>query len=274
MKNEYTVQKWNNVDRANEPNAFIDYLDAVSALETVQFMKQQTFEFLQIQEGQQLLDIGCGTGIDAMKMAERAGRSGKVVGVDISKTMIDEANRRFAHKDPRLEFHVANAQKLDFPDNSFDACRADRILVHLENPSIVLAEMLRVARQGARIVVLDADWETLAVDAPDKEVTRKIFRFLCDSSGSRWIGRQLRRHFIDAGLHEVVVVGHTLTITDLEKANQIFKLQETAYQAEMQGIATSKEIANWINGLEQAQKSGKFFSALTFFCASGRKYNR
>ena len=119
-------------------------------------------------------------------------------------------------------------------------------------------------------MALDGDWETLVVDEPDRTTTRKLLNFLCDSSGSRWIGRQLRGLFLAAGLTEVGVFADTLMFTDYAQADPVFKLQETATHAQAAGVISPTEVNQWLNDLEQANKTGKFFAAITAFCVSDR----
>jgi len=106
---------------------------------------------------------------------------------------------------------------------------------------------------------------------PDRTTTRKLLNFLCDSSGSRWIGRQLRGLFLAAGLTEVGVFADTVMFTDYAQANPVFKLQETAAHAQAAGTVSPTEVNRWLNDLEQANQVGKFFAVMTCFCVSGRK---
>jgi ubiquinone/menaquinone biosynthesis C-methylase UbiE len=271
MTTEYMATRWGAVDQATEPCAFIRYLDAVSALETIQRIRQRTYDWLQVREGYRLLDVGCGLGDDVQALAQRVGCTGHVLGIDCSETMVAEARNRVAGFGLPVELRVGDARRLEFADNTFDGCRAERVFVHLSRPEQVLAEMVRVARPGARIVVFDVDWETLVVDAPDRSITRKVLNFLCDSSGSRWIGRQLRRLFLEAGLNEIGVHADTLVFTDYAEANRVFQLQETAAQAEAAGVVSSEQANQWLNDLEKAEQQGSFFAAATGFCVSGQK---
>jgi ubiquinone/menaquinone biosynthesis C-methylase UbiE len=271
MTTEYMARQWGGVDQTTEPKAFVRYLDTVSALETIQRIKKWTYDLLQVREGHQLLDVGCGVGDDVQGLAQRVGVLGLVVGVDCSETMLAEARKRIKGLNLPVKLCVGNAKNLEFAANTFDGCRAERVLVHLDHPERALAEMVRVARPGAHIVVYDLDWETLVVDAPDRTITRKLLNFLCDSSGSRWIGRQLRRLFFEAGLTEVGVIAETLVFTDYTQANRVFQLQETSAQAQAAEAVSSAEAKKWLADLEQAHERGSFFAAATGFCVSGRK---
>jgi ubiquinone/menaquinone biosynthesis C-methylase UbiE len=271
MTTEYLATQWGSVDKSTHPQAFVEYLDRVGGLAAIRRIKGWMRDTLQIREGDRLLDVGCGLGEDVKDLSLLVGNTGRVVGIDTSETMLAEARNRAAGLNLPVEFRVGNAQNLDIPENMFDGCRAERVFVHLRTPERALAEMARVARPGARIVVYDADWETLVVDAPDRAVTRKILNSLCDSGGSRWIGRQLRRMFVEVGLAQIDVLAETLVFTDYDQADQAFQLKETAIQAQIAGTVTPAQANRWLSAFETAQQRGTFFAAATGFCVRGCK---
>ena len=139
MTTEYMATQWGAVDQTTEPQAFVRYLDTVSALETIQRMKQRTYELLQIRDGHQLLDVGCGVGDDVQGLAKRVGVTGLVVGVDCSETMLAEARKRVMGLNLPVKLCVGDAKNLEFTANTFDGCRAERVFVHLTDPECALA---------------------------------------------------------------------------------------------------------------------------------------
>jgi ubiquinone/menaquinone biosynthesis C-methylase UbiE len=247
------------------------YLDAVSAQDAVQRYKRRTYALLDARPGARILDVGCGIGDDVRAMAELVGSTGQVVGVDVREEMIAEARGRSVGLDLPVEFLVGSLYQLDFADDAFDGCRADRVYQHLDRPQDALAEMTRVTRSGGRIVVFDVDWETLAIDMPDRIVTRKILNWGCDMHGSGWVGRSLLRLFRTAGLQDIVVEPITAILTDFATADSLFGFREDADAAQAAGVITADEGQAWLNSLEQARREGWFFCALTCFTACGRK---
>src|SRR5712664_152339 len=70
--------------------------------------------------GDRVLDVACGTGLVTRLAAEQVGRTGKVVGLDISSGMLSVARSVPASGGPRIEWNEGDATTLPFPDSSFD----------------------------------------------------------------------------------------------------------------------------------------------------------
>lgn len=96
--------------------------------------------------GRRLLDVGSGPGYVA---AAAASRGSEVVGVDLAESMV--ALARELH--PDLEFEVADAQDLPFPEGSFETAVASFALFHMPRPDFALAELARVLRPGGRLAM-------------------------------------------------------------------------------------------------------------------------
>ncbi len=201
------------------------YLDTLSATEFAQAYKRQSFELLDVQEGGWVLDVGCGLGDDVRMLAQRVGRTGRVLGVDNDAAMVAAARQRGSGKTLPVAFHLGDVHHLAFREDVFDCCRADRVFQHLEDPRQALAEIVRVARPGARIVAIEPDWETLVVDVADRATTRKITNFTCDRMvRNGWIGRQLPNLFRAYGLAEIGVAAGAVPLTDFTLADRLWGL--------------------------------------------------
>ncbi len=128
--------------------------------------------------GGRALDLGTGPGQIVLKLAARL-PGWHFVGIDRSRNMIAQARENLATRSERwsgaavsnplcpmasptelplpdrVEFSVADGNKLVFPDSSFDLVMSNSVLHHLAKPERVLAEMARVAKPGAAILVRD-----------------------------------------------------------------------------------------------------------------------
>jgi arsenite methyltransferase len=113
---------------------------------------EQPAEWLDIPSGGAVLDVGSGPGNITASLARAAGPGGLALGVDISKPMLARAVR--AEAGPQVGFLRADAQRLPFRDETFDAVLSIAMLQLIPNPSAVLAEIARVLRPGGRMAVM------------------------------------------------------------------------------------------------------------------------
>ena len=107
-----------------------------------------------VSEGARVLAVGCGTGEEAFAAAVRAGLAGEVVGTDLSAAMIDVAiNVAGDSGVSNVSFRVMDAQRLEFPNASFDAVIARNSLMFVPDLQQALSEMRRVLRPAGRVGV-------------------------------------------------------------------------------------------------------------------------
>ncbi len=118
--------------------------------------KRRVVELAAVKPGERVLDLCCGTGDLALALVQRGA---EVVGLDFSGAMLDIAEKRrrknLESPIPNLKFIQGDAQQIPFPDGSFDTVTVGYGLRNLTNWEVGLAEMNRVAKPGARLVVLD-----------------------------------------------------------------------------------------------------------------------
>ena len=113
---------------------------------------QHPTEWLDIPPVGTALEVGSGPGNVTASLARAAGPEGLALGVDISEPMLARAVR--AQAGPQLGFLRADAQRLPFRDQTFDAVLSIAMLQLIPKPSAALAEMARVLRPGARMAVM------------------------------------------------------------------------------------------------------------------------
>ena len=105
-------------------------------------------ETLGLRAGEHLLDIGCGTGLPAVRIAQHSG--GRVTGINVSREQLAraEATARSAGISDRVSFRYGDAMALDFPDESFDAAMSIDVYAHLSDRQKAFHEAARVLRPG------------------------------------------------------------------------------------------------------------------------------
>jgi arsenite methyltransferase len=105
-----------------------------------------------IREGDTVLDLGCGAGLDSLIAARRTGPSGTVVGVDFSSTMLDRA--RCAARDAGIHnavFCQAAAEALPLPDDSIAVALVNGIFNLNPARDAIFRELARVVEPGGRV---------------------------------------------------------------------------------------------------------------------------
>lgn len=106
-----------------------------------------------LQPGERILDVACGTGLIARLAAERVGPAGSVSAIDVAPDMIDMAEATPAPDAPVIDWHVGDAASLPFDDGSYDVVTCQMGLMFMEDRTAAVAEMRRVLVPGGRVVV-------------------------------------------------------------------------------------------------------------------------
>ena len=98
-----------------------------------------------------VLEVGCGLGTDGAQFAKAGAR---YTGIDLTDAAVELAKRRFELFDLPGTFRVADGERLDFPDNSFDLIYSHGVLHHTPDTAAAVREIHRVLRPGGRAVVM------------------------------------------------------------------------------------------------------------------------
>ena len=83
-------------------------------------LAEATLDRVDVPKGSRVLDVACGTGIVARLVAEKAGKSGSVLGVDLNAGMIEVAKQNSPVTEANVEWRQGDVNALPFPDASFD----------------------------------------------------------------------------------------------------------------------------------------------------------
>jgi SAM-dependent methyltransferase len=253
------------VDRQADPGFWVDLLDRVREEPAYGAYKARIGELLRPVGGGVYLDAGAGTGDDALALAERF--SVRVVGVDSSETMVEEARRRGLE-----QARVADAHALPFPDASFDGCWADRVFQHLADPAAALAELIRVTRPGGRIVVVDPDYDTQVVEVADQELARRVLRFRADHllrNGT--LAHRMAGLFTQGGLTDLTVEAQPVVLRDPTALDNALGLRSWARTAYQRGLASAGDADRWERELDEAIAEGRFLYGFSIFLTAGTK---
>ncbi len=178
-------QKYSKV--ATSPDGHFRYPTGLAALETLDYPREMIrdlsrnilfsycgvgnpFKLGTINTGETILDIGCGAGVDTLIAAIMVGSEGKVVGIDMSPEMIEQATENLMKTDIKnVIFQEASAEELPFPDQSFGVVISNGVFNLIPDKMKALAEVFRVLKPRGRLMIAD---QILTGQLPDDTKAR------------------------------------------------------------------------------------------------------
>jgi ubiquinone/menaquinone biosynthesis C-methylase UbiE len=111
----------------------------------------------QVNPGDSVLEVGCGTGTLTLAAKRQAGPSGKVFGIDVISGMIEVSQRKAAQANEEVTFQLGSIDNIPFADNLFDVVMCSFMIFHMSEATRRkgIAEIYRILKPKGRLLVLD-----------------------------------------------------------------------------------------------------------------------
>jgi SAM-dependent methyltransferase len=232
--------------------------ERVDAWPAVRHYKRRTHELLG--NADRVLDVGCGPGSDVL--------AARAIGLDRSLVMLERARELTGRS-----VVAGDAAALPFADAAFDGVRADRLVQHVDDPSRVLDELVRVVAPGGVVVVVDPDQGTLVLEVPgaSAELVELVVRRRRDVQYRNGrMARRLPAEFARRGLVDVTVDAFGLVLTDPDEAFGLPTWVDHALRARTPGFVDDHR-EQWDVAMQRARAEPGFVYAVTYFVVSGRR---
>lgn len=267
--NSQELGAFSRVDRTDAAD-FIDRLDRIHRVNDVRAYKARVIAELRLSDGASVCDVGCGPGDDIAALADLVGTGGEAVGVDLSAAMIGEAKQRFADK-PNLTFVNGSGDVLPFGDASFDAVRADRMLIHVPDANAVVGQMLRVLKPGGRIVVSEPDILGSWISSDDSEIGEAVCRAVALSCANPYLPRNLGVWFQDMRFDDTSHFSIATITNDFSTVDGIFKFELVTRMLAGAGKFEAGRLDDWYQDQLRRQREGRFCACMNIVVAAATK---
>jgi len=154
-------------------------------------------------EGETVLDLGSGAGFDCFLAANKVGKMGKVIGVDMTPEMIEKARENTQKGNyENVEFRLGEIENIPAADNSVDVVISNCVINLSPDKSRVFKEAFRVLKPGGRLMISDM---VLLKELPDF-IKNSIEAYIGCISGALMKGEYIEV-IREAGFHEVKIIG-------------------------------------------------------------------
>lgn len=150
-------------------------------------MREEAIGLLDIEAGDRVLDVGCGTGFATEGLLDV---TDAVHGIDQSVHQLDQAYEKFGKRGP-VQFSVGDAEHLPFADDAFDIVWSSGSIEYWPNPVATLRELRRVGRPGGQVLVVGPDYPN-----------QTLFQKLADAIMLFYDEEEADRMFREAGFEQ------------------------------------------------------------------------
>ncbi|MCW4009436.1 MAG: arsenite methyltransferase [Candidatus Bathyarchaeota archaeon] len=198
-----------------------------------------------LREGETVIDLGAGGGLDCFLAAKKVGEKGRVIGVDMTPEMLDRARTNLQKsKYKNVEFRLGEIENLPVADNTADVVISNCVINLSPNKQRVFEEAFRVLKPKGRMVISDM---VLLREIP-KGIQENVAAYIGCISGAEKKSRYLK-HIKQAGFTDITVIEETAMpvealVTEETTAQILKELKMTREKAvELLGAAVSLKLS-------------------------------
>ena len=263
---------WSAIRAPEDVERAVDRLAAFGSAPSEISARERFLKRFDLHPGARVLDVGAGIGTVTFDIAARVAPNGAVVALDPSAELLARLSEaaRARGVESIVDVRVADAREMPFTDDAFDSALCHWVLLHVDCPEQVVAEMVRVVRAGGTVMCVEVDWDTAIVHPGDRAITRRILHASCDRHIDGTSGRRLVPWLRAAGLGDV----ECLPIVDVDDGSDgptwRAYLRERASLAVARSAVTEEEARTWWDAVDAAYRAGSAFFSVTQFAVWGR----
>lgn len=243
-------------------------LERIDSLAAFRPYKEASYRALDLQPNSKIADAACGLGFDLIRLAERV-PEGEVTGFDISQEFIDRAIRRTEGCD-RIVVRRGDLRELDCPDAFFDGVRVDRSLQHIDDLDAAISEIVRITKEGGKIVAAEPDWSSFRISSSDTKISSLIEEEFSSNIRNPELGIQLADR-LGAHLEICENTVHAVLLRSRDEVEIVYDLTHTVERSTSKGLLDKEAAEAFLKDLLNRAAQGTFHALLCIHVVSGMK---
>ena len=236
-------------------------------------IKEQWYYYLSlldVKNNHSIIDIGCYTGDTEFFILKEQPSIEKIVGIDYGKDRYDTAVLKWknAGSSEQIEFKLAHAEKLPYPDDSFERALCVDMLEWSKKPINVIDEIYRVLKPGGIALIIHTDFDTQAFSVKNKKLCRKIIQVFSDAGPNGQMGRELYSLCKNSKFINIEPSIYPLFNTTWDENFYSYRIAHMMIDWLLrEKIVEEDETKNWLKDIEgQVLNKSFFYSVNRYIC--------
>jgi SAM-dependent methyltransferase len=251
-----------------EFSSYISALESFDRLEQLQELKALGLERIGVHAGARVLEVGCGFGLETLRLARLVAPGGAVAGCDLSSDFLAEARRRASAAMLDITFEQARVEALPYPDQSFEIVWSERLLIYVPDVARAAAEMHRVLHAGGRVACIEPDTSTSTINVANRSLVRRVMGNEADSNVAHgWLPGQLGGILKGVGFRDIRLATRVVVFSP-ELAAGYFA--QCGRSAAANGIISDSELQHWTSEIETLASEDRLFASVGYFLFTAR----
>lgn len=253
----------------SEKHYDINYLEGTATV--LKKLKERSYNpFLTISDGT-IIDLGCGTGADAINLAKLLGDKVTVTGIDHDPQMIEKAVTS-AGGIQNINFILSEAASIPFTDSSVAGVRTERLIQHLKEPQKTFHDIYRILKPEHPLVIVETDWYNLSFYNIDIQTEAKVNYYLTHKKiNNGTAARELTRNLENTGFRNIRLEIFPFVLKSLNEINMYLLIDQSLKEMKDLGHLTTDEYNSLLSSMERADSGGYFACSINLVVVSALK---
>ncbi|MEV5407312.1 methyltransferase domain-containing protein [Thermopolyspora sp. NPDC052614] len=194
----------------------MEFLEEVDRMPSIRAVKTTMLQAAGLRPGMRLLDVGCGSGIEVIRLA---GDHPEVsfTGLDPNPGLLAIARKRAAAL-ANVEWVEARLEDAELPEGGFDVIRTERVLMFAAGPALgrQLDKLISLLRPGGRLVLFELDYGAMILPPGDHDddVAREAHALMERAMPEPWAGRKIPVELAARGMADVTAEPYIFTVSE------------------------------------------------------------